>query len=332
MNLGRLKRALTKESGCVPLGKSAWVGDVHCHVVGFVHDAQGAYLLILEHDAAYCEMREEVLHAGLADAIDRPHTNRQVFANEHKFAYEPVFCGHVKELQLGSAALAVRHASMDGLYHQAEDAAALLVQFMLAGWEPGEFACRQLEDLFATKLYVDEIPAFSPDAPLSVTLCPAPEVTLLQQPLSLTVGDGPFASVALPQGMVTIRRVGILDMAAEMEKIFAHHRKMGALDEATIAQSEAAAKRQLEEDVGAGNGYPFVEYDAPQGVQLRFYTQSWLEAKPAVNGRATAVLAKPEVGQKVDVLPQPIPLTTETVALELFSASTQPPDMAVTFA
>lgn len=331
MHLARLQRALEKNEVILSLGKTAQVGDVLCHAVGFARDGQGVFLLLLEYDETFCELREEILLSGRAQEIEHPATYRQALQNERQFAQKALFCGHVQAILLGQAALTSHQSSMENPHTSMEDAAALLTKFLQAGWQPGAFAYRRLEDLLLTKLYVDDLPPVSPSDGLTLTLRPDPEELLLQTPLVLPVGNGPFAPVQTPWGAVQVRRVSVLNMEQETKKIFDHHRRTGQLDEATLAQKEAESLQLLRETVGEGCGAPVVEYDAPAGVQARFYLQSRLDALPEHGSHAVAVLVRPEVGQKADVLTSGVPLTAAAIEAELFSLSRQGGELAITF-
>lgn len=326
MTLDEMSRQLAGMKQTLPLGQTARQGELLCHLAGLTLSQEGTLeLLGLEYDPDYLERQEE------QSWKDPAPTRRQTLLRQENLPFRRLTEGFPETISLGGLSLKPSQSQSD---YGAEGQAPLFCRLLDQGWNPGPLSKTPLDRLMVSRWTLgenwEEIPEIDPQAPVEFTMQKKIERRPVELPLTLEVGRGtekiPFTDQTTGQTLwMQILQTRLEDMWAQMEQVFAHHRRQGRIPAEQIDRMQAQFERDFARECPRGMLYPAVEYQCEDDSQLDFYLASYLDEPQDFSGHSFGFLTKPEQsrtpeGRKIQtaILQSPVAPDTRTIQAELF--------------
>ena len=334
MNIGYLRGILYGIEEIKAVGKSVKVDGVSCNVMGIVRDGMEIRLLILQYDESFQLRIEESKATALLDTSSRPETNRMIFHNDIKINAKNPF-DSVLKVFIDDREFKVDSSEHRRLNAQDWEDILIIAQFLNYGWQPDEMDYQNIDMLFLTSLVLDgdymSIPVSNQNPELRFVMGPCHEVHQVEKPITLVVGeDYPdrlmFWDVTTGvEHWVQINRVYLLDMWEEADKIFSNPNFQEQMTSEEITQIRLDFERKLLEVCPKGMCFPVIEYECEDELSLKFYTRSFLDAKPLSRSSGMGFIIRPDqptgalgLRLKAALIQEPFPTNTNTIEVELF--------------
>lgn len=327
MLLRNLQECLNGVDEIAVIGREATVDGVLCHVVGLLRRGTVASLLLITYDEAYREMLENAEIEEMTAPCKR-ETYRTQYRQDIAYTKNDLF-DSIETVTVGDRAFTVA-MSETTVPDNVEDI-MLLCEFMKKGWLPQSVGEIDSENLYLTAIELMEETDSLAGIGGSVTFTSRQraERFLVEKKVRLTVGQGRNRALKICDPKTGeaydayIQSVGLLDLYAEMERIYSDPAFLQNVSAEELAVIKADSGRQFP----AGTFYPVIEYEC--ALSLNFELTKHLNAVPDYRGDGATgiILSKPEQkrgrhGMKLrsDVMQIAVPSDTETLDAEIFSA------------
>ena len=327
MLLRDLQECLNSVDEIAVIGREATVDGVLCHVVGLLRRGTVASLLLMTYDEAYRELLENAEIEELTSPRER-ETYRTQYRQDIAYAKNDLF-DSIETVCVGDRVFTAAMGETTVLDNPAD--IMLLCEFMKKGWLPQTVGEIDSENLYLTTIELMEETDSLAGLGGSVTFTTRQraERFLVEKKVRLTVGQGRNRALKICDPKTGeaydayIQSVGLLDLHAEMEKIYSDPAFLQNVSADELAVIRADSERQFP----AGTFYPVIEYEC--ALSLNFELTKHLNAVPDYRGDGATgiILSKPEQetgrhGMKLrsDVVQIAVPPDTGTLDAEVFSA------------
>lgn len=327
MTLEEMGRRLAETKQTLPLGQTARQGELLCHLAGLALGQEGTLeLLTLEYDPDYPDWREEQ-----SEGEAPPPTQRQLLLRQETLPFRRILQGFARTISFGGVLLEPSQAQSD---YGAEGQAALFCRLLDQGWNPGPLRETPLDRLMVSRWTFqgnyEKIPEIDPQAPVEFTMQKKIERRPVELPLTLEVGRGtekiPFTDQTTGQTLwMQILQTRLEDMWAQMEQVFACHRRQGQIPAEQLDQMQAQFEQDFARECPKGMLYPVIEYQCEDDSQLDFYLPSYLDGPQDCSGHSFGFFIRPEQNQTPEgrkiyaaALQRPVAPDARTIQAELF--------------
>ena len=333
MNLQRLQELVNRVDEVKMIGRTADINGVIYHVIGLMRCGQRLQLFVLRYDEKDAARAEEAER--LNTPYKRPGSNREVWSVGPKNRLEDVFQA-VRSVTIGDTRLTVKSSGGRRCGPQDWENAVILTEFLRNGWAPAGIDLQNIGSLFLTAIEFveayDAIPNFGENPKLLIRSAPMTTVSLVEQPVTLTVGaDYPDKLWFKDQTTgethwAQINRVYLHDMWSDMMKNFDDPRYTERFTAEELEKAKLDYERHSATICPRGMCLPTVEYECEQDLTLHFYSKTWLEAEPVIGNSATGIIMA-TTDQKLGVsglklkaalIQEPVPADTRSIDAELF--------------
>lgn len=334
MNIYSLQELLTRTEEIFVIDKTSEIKGIICNVIGVVRNSRQLQLLVLQYDEVYQERREAEEALQLVDTPQRPQSNRELQrSKEHNDFINPF--QSVDRFFIGGKAYEVAACQSRWLNLQDWESIWLLSDFLRNGWQAKGINYQRIDTLMLTTLELQgeylSIPAFSEDAALRFVMRPDTVTYPVEKPITLRIG-GVYPDKLRFRNMITgeahwaqINRVYLMNVWAELEKIFNDPRVQEQITSEELAQHKSNFEKEFLELCPKGMYFTVVEYECQGDISLQFYTKAYLDAKPVTRGKSMGFIVRPEKPKgilgsklKIAVIQEPVTENTETLEVELF--------------
>ncbi len=331
MTLSQLRQNLSEIKQTLPLGRTLEKGELVCHLAGLALDREGTlHLVALEDDPAYSFWLEEQQDPENQQP-KQPLTRRQLLLRQEDPPFRRILEGFPQNISFGDRSFRCCQWGSD---YGAEQQAGLFCRLLDQGWDPAPVEHRSLDRLLFSRWtlegHYNRMPELDLQAPVSFAMQPDRRRHPVELPLELTVGQGTEKITFTDQTTgetfwMQVLQVRLEDMWAQMEQVFAEHRRRGQLPPEQIDQMQAQFEQDFARKCPRGMRYPVVEYQCQDDCQLDLYLSRYLEQPPQDSGSDMGFLLRPEQDQtpegrkiQVAVLQQPVEPDTQIIQAELF--------------
>lgn len=342
MNIKSLQQLLSRIDEITIIGKVAEVDGVLCHVMGVARYGMEMRLLVLQYDETYEQRARERDAQDLCDNMNMPQSNRILQSSRGKIDFHDPLRA-VRKIFIGESEFEVHGSEHRKLGFQDCEAILILSEFLRHGWLPEGIDSQNIDMLYLSSLELhgdySTIPAFGEKPKLHFTMGNDSVTYLVEQPITLTVGDEYPNKLRFQAGnsseghWAQINRVYLLDMWAEMGKVFDDPKINDQMTPEQLAQAKSKLDEQLLTICPRGMYLPVVEYECEEGISLSFYLKAYLDAIPvkrsnrSSNNSCSSIgfILKPDqqtgslgLKLKAAVIQQPVPGDTVSIEAELF--------------
>ncbi|HHV59743.1 MAG TPA: hypothetical protein GXX49_05570 [Clostridiaceae bacterium] len=334
MNIRHLNHLLSLIEEIKVIGKNTEVDGVICHVMGVVRYGRELRLLVLQYDEVFHQSNEE--EETELDYEDIPDNNRAILCarlrNDARSPFQ-----WTRSVCIGTEKFESQSSETKRLSVQDFECVLLLSEFLRKGWKPEGIDYQSIDKLFLTSMELvgdySEIPAFGDNPPIRFNIGPCSTANLVEQPVDLTInGEYPekiwFSnSKTGEKHWVQINRVYLLDMWEEIEKTFSNPEIKEKMAPEEFDKAKANIIRNFSQICPRGMYLPVIEYECEEGISLNFYTERYLDSKPARGNSATATgfICRPDkpfgvlgLQLKACIIEEPVPADTRCIKAELF--------------
>lgn len=334
MNIGYLKELLSRIDEISVIGRNIEVEGVLCHVVGIVRYGMQMRLLVLQYDEDFVQQVEEAEAAGMCDNFDMAESNRKVLRGHGKINFHNPFRA-VRKVYIGDREFDVHSYEHRRLSIQDCECILLLSELLRHGWRAEGIDFQSIDMLFLASLELNGdytvIPAFGENPVVRFTMRPDSVFCLVEQPITLTIG-GEYQDKLWFQDALTgeehwaqINRVYLLDMWAEMPKIFDNSKLQEQMSLEQIAKARSDFEERFLEICPKGMCFPVIEYECEEGISLNFYSKAYLDAMPVHRNSCIGFIVGTDqptgilgLKLKAAVIQEPVPGNTLSIEAELF--------------
>lgn len=320
------------------IGKTTEVEGVLCHAMGVVRYGMEMRLLVLEYSEDYEQHVEEMEVSDPCGDMNMAKSNRILQGGRGRTDFHNPLQA-VRKIFIGEREFEVYGSEHHKLGIQDCETILIFSEFLHHGWLPKGIDFQNIDMLYLTSLELhgdySAIPAFGEEPKLRFTMGKDSVSHLVEQPITLKVGgEYPgklwFRGSATNEGHWTqINRVYLLDVWAEMGKVFDNPKTKEQMTPVQIAQAKSNLDEQLLNICPRGMYFPVVEYECEEDISLSFYLKAFLDAMPVKrsngNGSSIGFIIKPDqptgiLGKKLKaaVIQQPVTEDTISIEAELF--------------
>ena len=279
MYLGRLMDYVRAWDEVRVLNRAVQVEDCTVAAVALARTGKRACLYLLQYDPTLAERREEAELAAMASPRREARTYREeLFAPEDARPNLPV--EQLASISFGGAAYPVE---TDNCREVAQDWEAILAvtRLLQVGWDMGDLADCSTEGLYLSVFWLegefDALPHL--EGPLTLTLGDRDAAGLVSVDLALPLGEFDPILLELPEGPEAyLTGASLFDPWRNLEETFSNPKLLSQFTPEHLAESRAAAERELAERCPQGMAWPVVRYEAETDVSLQCYEMSWLDA------------------------------------------------------
>ncbi len=328
MNIRNLQKMLSNITEIKPLGKTAKVNGVICHIIGLVRYEHVLRIVALQYDGAFAERIE-------ADETANPQTNREFLRSDKNMNMTNIFHA-VNTISIGEKQFAVGGTETTRCDLQNWEMLVMLIEFLRLGWNPSGIEYQNIESLFLTIAELsgeyDCMPDFGESSVLHLTFRYEPVPYLVEQSVTLAVGTKYPDRLWFQdknteeKHWVQINRVYLLDIWEEAMKIFNDPCLTEKFTAAELERNKEEFERGLTAICPKCMCFPVIEYECEEDIALQFHSKTWLDAEPDDSGYCIGFLMKPDEKTGVLGLPlktamvqEPMPQDTLIIQSELFS-------------
>ncbi|ACL18655.1 hypothetical protein Dhaf_0589 [Desulfitobacterium hafniense DCB-2] len=337
MNIGYLQETLSSITEVKPLGKTAEVNGVLCHIIGLVRYGDILRLAALQYDDEFAERAEAAEIAELNGLHEKPETNRERLRGDRSLDMTNIFHA-VQTIRIGEKQFEINEMETSRCDWQNWQIPVLLTEFLKQGWNPAGLEYQSMENLFLTFMRLsgdyDCLPDVGENPAVQLTFRREHIPHPVEQPLTLSVGtDYPDKLYFQDKNTgekhwVQINRVYLADMWAEMRQTFNDPRLTEQFSAAELAEHQGEFERRFVTICPQGMCFPVIEYECEEDLYLQFYSQEWLDNLPQSNSSCIGFIMKPDkkagisgLPLKAAVIEEPMPADRRIIDTELFSCS-----------
>ena len=324
MNIIYLQKALSSITEIKPLGKTAEIDGVLCHIIGFVRYGNVLRLAVLQYDEGFAEQTEAIEIAQLNGYYKEPQTNRERLHSRRKNNCPANIFHTVKTIRIGEILFNIEGCDDTRCDWQNWQIPVLLAEFLKQGWNPAGIDYQSMTNLSLTFVSLsgdyDSILDFGENSPVRLTFHPDPVTHLVEQPVLLSVGanypDRLYFQTKNTgeEHWVQINRVYLLDIWAETMQTFDDPRLIETFTAFELAECKADFEHHLTAICPPGMYIPVIEYECAENLSLEFHSQAWLETVGENQNTGMTFLMKPEGKTGISGLPLQVAIIQEPMA------------------
>lgn len=337
MNIRYLQEMLSTITEVKPLGKTAEINGVLCHVIGLIRYGDILRLSVLQYDEKFAEDAEEAEIAELNGLHAKPQTNRELLRGNRNIC-DGNSLHAVQSIRIGEKQFDINEMETTRCDWQNLQIPVLLAEFLRQGWNPDGIEYQRMDNLLLTFVRLsgeyDCLPDVGENPKVLLTFRREYISHLVELPVILPVGtDYPDRLCFQDKNTgekhwVQINRVYLMDIWAEMMKNFNDPRLTDKFSAAELAEHKAEFERRLAEICPQGMYFPVIEYECEEELSLQFHSREWLDAVPQNKNSSIGFSIKREektgilgLSLKSALIDEPMPKDCQIINTELFSYS-----------
>ncbi|MBP7401598.1 MAG: hypothetical protein KBA30_03190 [Clostridia bacterium] len=336
MNIRDLESRIAEIGETAVIGKAASIDGTVLEIPGLVRIGERVRLVALLYDEEWRDRQEAREADGPVDAgCLQPTLRERLRAAVDDRMPNPVHSA--AEIRIGDRSFTVSCVETTRISPLDGETMVLVSRFLEAGWKPAGIGEPDMTSLFLSRFEFEgsfeRIPEIPPDPPIRLALRGSGTPGLVEMPLHLTIGDGPFERVVFTDSgtgdshWMQIHRVYLLDMREQISAIFSSEEAIGRMTPEQLADLRARFEENLDISCPRGMRYPVIEYECEEGISMQFHSRAALDAVPlrTQGAHSTGILVGSPGGTgalgtrlKSAAVQDPVPAGTVQIEAELF--------------